>query len=87
MHVAEMILALDVVLVVFDELVFVFEFKDDGEETEELHYDEVVTFPAECLDLLDVVLQNWRLSTLMVAVEFGQVVDLDVILDVLGKSA
>jgi len=29
-HVSEMILSLDVVLVVFDQLVFVGEFKDDG---------------------------------------------------------
>lgn len=87
MHVAEVIFALHIVLVVFDELVFVFELKDDGEETEELHYDEVVTLPAECFDLLDVFLENWRLSTLVVAVEFGEVVDLDVVLDGLGESA
>lgn len=34
-HVAEMVLTFDVVLMVADELVFVWEVKEDGEETEE----------------------------------------------------
>jgi hypothetical protein len=38
MHVSEMILSLNVVLVVFDQLVFVREFEDDGEEAKELDY-------------------------------------------------
>lgn len=38
MHVSEMVLSLDVVLVVFDQLVFVGKFEDDGKEAEELDY-------------------------------------------------
>jgi hypothetical protein len=38
MHVSEMILSLDVVLVVFDQLIFVGKFEDDGEETKKLDY-------------------------------------------------
>jgi hypothetical protein len=34
-----MILSLDVVLVVFDQLVFVGKFEDDGEQAKEFDYD------------------------------------------------
>lgn len=85
-HVAEMILALDIVLVLLDELVFVFEFEDDGKETQKLHYDKIVTFSAEGFDLLDMVLENRRLGTLVVAIKLGKVVDLNVVLDSVGES-
>jgi hypothetical protein len=44
-----------------------------------------VALPAEVLDLLDVVSQNGRLSTLMISVELGEVVDLDIVHDRLGQ--
>ena len=37
-HVSEMIFSLDVVLVVFDQLIFIGEFEDDGKEAKELVY-------------------------------------------------
>jgi hypothetical protein len=55
-HVAEVVFTLDVVLVLFDELVFVGKFENDGEEAEELDDDFVVALPAEGFDFLDVVL-------------------------------
>lgn len=85
-HIAEMILALDIVLVLLDELVFVFEFENDGKETQKLHYDKIVTFPAEGFDLFDMVFQERRLGTLVVAIELGKVVDLDVVLYSVGES-
>lgn len=87
MHVTEVVFALDIVLVVFDELVLIRELEDDCEETEELDDDFVVALPAETFDLFDVVLEDRRLSPLMVAIKFGEVVDLDVVLDSLGESA
>jgi hypothetical protein len=45
-----------------------------------------VTLPAEVLDLLDMVLQDGRLGTLVVSIKLGKVVNLDVILDRLGQS-
>lgn len=86
MHVTEVVFAFDVVLVVFDELVFVGELENDGEETEELDDDFVVALAAESLDFFDVVLQDRRLCTLVVAVELGQVVHLDIVGDGLGES-
>ena len=76
-HVAKMVFTLDVVLVLFDELVFVGEFEYDGEEAEKLDDYFVVAFSAESFDFFDVILQNRRLCTLVVAVELGDVVDLD----------
>jgi hypothetical protein len=43
-HVAEVVFALDVVLVGADELVFVGKFEEDCEEAEEFDYDFVVAF-------------------------------------------
>ena len=77
MHVAKMVFTLDVVLVLFDELIFVGEFEYDGEEAEKLDDYFVVAFSAESFDFFDVILQNRRLCTLVVAVELGDVVDLD----------
>jgi hypothetical protein len=45
-----------------------------------------VALPAEVLDLLDVVLQDGRLGTLVVSIKLGKVVNLDVVLDRLGQS-
>jgi hypothetical protein len=45
-----------------------------------------VALPAEVLDLFDVVLKDGRLSTLVVSIKLGKVVDLDVVLDRLGQS-
>jgi hypothetical protein len=55
-HVAKMVFTLDVVLMLFDELVFVGEFENDGEEAEELDDDFVVALSAEGFDFFDVVL-------------------------------
>ena len=49
----------------------------DGEEAEKLDDYFVVAFSAESFDFFDVILQNRRLCTLVVAVELGDVVDLD----------
>ena len=43
-----------------------------------------MALPAEILDLLDVVLKHGRLSALVVPIELGEVVDLDVVDDRLG---
>jgi hypothetical protein len=80
-HVPEVVFALHVVDVIFDQLVLIGKLEDDGEEAQELVYNFFVALPAEVLDFLDVVLQNRRLSTLVVSVEFGEVVDLDVVDD------
>ena len=55
-HVAKMIFTLDVVFVLFDELVFVGEFEDDGEEAEKLDDYFIVALSAEGFDFFDVVL-------------------------------
>lgn len=87
MHVTEVVLALDVVLVVFDKLVLIRKLENDCEETEELDDDFIVAFPAETLDLFDMILEDRRLSPRMVAVKFRNVVDLDVVLDGFCESA
>lgn len=33
----------------------------------------------ECFNLIDMVLEDWRVFTLMMAIKFGKVVDLDVV--------
>ena len=43
-----------------------------------------MALPAEVLDFLDVVLKYRRLSALVVPVELGEVVNLDIIHDRLG---
>ena len=85
-HVAKMVFTLDVVLVLFDELIFVGQFENDGEQAEELDDDFVVALPAEGFDLFDVVLQDRRLCALVVAVELGDVIDLDRVGDSLSES-
>jgi hypothetical protein len=85
-HVAEVVFAFDVVLVVLDELVFVGQFEDDGEEAEELDDYFIVALAAEGLDLFDVVLQDRRLCTLVVTIEFGDVENLNIVFDSLGES-
>lgn len=40
---------------------------------------------AEVLDLLDVVLQDGRLGTLVISIKLGKVVNLDVVFDRLGQ--
>jgi hypothetical protein len=55
-HVAEVVFAFDVVLMLFDELIFVGQFENDGEEAQELDDDFVVALSAEGFDLFDVVL-------------------------------
>lgn len=85
MHVSEMVFALYVVYVFLDQLVFVRKLKDDGEEAEKLDYNFFVALSAEVLNFLDMILQNGRLSALMVSIEFGQVVNLDVVHDCLGE--
>jgi hypothetical protein len=85
-HVAEVVFAFDVVLVVPDELVFVGQLQDDGEEAKELDDNFVVALATEGFDLFDVVLQDGGLCTLVVAVELGEVVHLHVIFDGVGES-
>lgn len=46
-----------------------------------------MAFPAESFDFFDVVLQDWWLSTLVEAVEFGDVVDFDVVANCFGELA
>lgn len=86
MHVAEVIFAFDIVLVVLDELILIGKFEDDGEEAKELDDNFVVTLSAELLDFFDVIFQDWRLGTLMEAIEFGKVVDLNIVFDGFGES-
>jgi hypothetical protein len=86
MHISQVVFALDIVLVVLDELVFVRKFEHDGKEAEKLDYNFRMAFPAEVLDLLDVVLKDRRLSTLVVPVELREVVDLNVVHDRFGQS-
>ena len=45
-----------------------------------------MAFPAEGFDFFDVVLQDGRLSSLMVSVELREIVDLDVVFDGLSQS-
>jgi hypothetical protein len=53
-HIPQVVFPLDVVLVVADELVFVGEFEEDGEEAEEFRNDFGVAFAAEGFDFGDV---------------------------------
>jgi hypothetical protein len=81
-----MVFAFHVIDVILDQLVFIGKLEDDGEEAEELDHDFFVALPAEVLNLLDVVLQNGRLSALVVPVKFGEVVDLDIVYDRFRES-
>jgi len=45
-----------------------------------------VALPAEVLDFLNVVLEDRRLSTLVMPIELGEVVDLNVVHNRLGQS-
>jgi hypothetical protein len=78
-HVAQVVFTLDVVLVVLYELIFVRKFEHDGEKAEKLDYDFRMALSAEVFDLLDVVLKDRRLGALMVPIELGEVVYLDVV--------
>jgi hypothetical protein len=81
-----MVFASHVVNVILDQLILVGKLEDDGKEAEKLVHNFFVTLPAEVFDLLDMVLQNGRLSTLVVPVKFGEVVDLDVVDDRFRES-
>ena len=85
-HVAEMVFAFDVVFVLFDQLLFIGEFEEDGKEFEQFNDDEGVAFAAEGFDVGDVVLEYTRLRTIVEAVEFGQVVDLDIVAYILFEA-
>ena len=86
-HIAQVVFTLDVVLVASDELVFVRQFEHDGEEGEEFDDDLGVAFAAEGFDLSYMVCQDWRLGAVVVAVKFGEVVDLVIVFDVCCESA
>lgn len=104
-----MILALDVVLVLADELVFIRKFKEQREELQQLDDDFVMAFleggvsahnsselnsgfskrlsyPGEALNLLDIILEYRRLLAFMVAIKFGDIIDLDVVLDTISEA-
>jgi hypothetical protein len=85
-HIPEMVFAFHVVNVILDQLILIGKLEDDGKEAEELIHNFCVALPAEILYLLDVVLQNGRLSTLVVSIEFGKIVDLDVVHDCFRES-
>jgi hypothetical protein len=87
MHVPHMILALDVILMLTDELVFVWELQDDGEELEELDYDFLMALPAEVCDLVDMFLEHRWLGSLVVPIELRNVVDLNVVPDGICEPA
>ena len=70
-HVAEVVFAFDIVLMVSDELVLVGQFENDGKESKELDDYLIVALPAESFDFFDVIVQDRRLCTLVVAIEFG----------------
>lgn len=80
-HVAEVVFSLDVVYMVADELVLVWELEQVGEELEQFDDDLLVAFAAKGFDLFAMVLEDGWVDALVVAVEFGQVVDLDVVSD------
>ena len=80
-HVAEVVFADYIVGVVTEELGFGGEFEEVGEEDEEFGDDEGVAFAAEGFDFFEVVLEDGWMRPRVVAVEFGEVVDLDVVFD------
>lgn len=45
-----------------------------------------IAYPGEFLDLLDVVLQNRGLRTLMKPVKLGNVVDLNIVFDAIAET-
>lgn len=79
-----MIFAKVVVNMVFDEELLV-DFKKKSKELQQFDNDLGVTLATESLNLFDVVLEHGRLLTLMVAIELGNVVDLDVVCDSRGQ--
>jgi hypothetical protein len=81
-----MVFALDVVLVVADELVFVGEFEEDCEEAEELLDDFGVAFAAEGLDFGYVCCEDGGLAAVVSAVEFRDVVHLHVVFDAVSEA-
>jgi hypothetical protein len=46
-----------------------------------------MTLATECLDLIDVILENSGVLAFMMAIKLGKVVDLDIICDTRGKGA
>ena len=85
MHVPQVVFTLDIVLVVADELIFVRKFEHDGKEAKKRDHNFRMALPAEILDLLDVVLEDRRLSALMVPIELGEIVYLNVVYNRLSQ--
>lgn len=82
-HVAEMVFALLVVGVLVDEIFFVWELENDGEETEEGKNNIGMESFGENFDFGKVSLDERRLSIFAFEIfgEFGNVVDLDIVFD------
>lgn len=43
-------------------------------------------YPRKTLDLLDVVLEHWRLLPVVKTIELGDVINLDIVFDSISKS-
>lgn len=86
MHIAQMILAKVVISVILDEEILG-DFEEEGEKAEKLYHDFRVAFATEGFDFVNVVLKDGGVLTVVVAVEFGNVVDLDVVDDAGSQGA
>ena len=73
-----------IVDMVLDEVILV-DLEQKSKELQQLDHNFGVTLATECLDVIYVVLEYGRLLTMVMSVEFGNVVDLDVVRDARGE--
>ena len=78
MHVSKVILPNYIVLMIFDELVFVWQLKDDSKYSQEL-LDNLIAFATKGFNALDIVLQYCGLLAVMITVELWQIVNLNIV--------
>jgi hypothetical protein len=80
-----MVFPFNVILVVSHQLVLVGQFKQNGKEPEEFFDNFCMAFTAEGFDFLNVGLEDGWMLAGMIAVELGNVVDLDVVFDAVAE--
>lgn len=78
LHVSEMAITLLIVSMTSQEIIFG-EFQDDSEEHEQFGYDLVVDELPEFFDLRPIIFDKFRVRTLILWDEFGDVVNLSVV--------
>lgn len=85
-HIAQMVFSKVIVNMILDKKLLI-DFQQEGEQPQQLNHNFGMTLTTEGLDLIDVVLEDRRMFTLMMPIKLGKVVDLDVVRDTRGERA